>query len=59
MDLSAREREAVSRLDAIDPDIDPEHAHDIADKVLVSVAPPAVQEAYTRLVERSPWWATA
>lgn len=50
--------EAVMKLDALSVD-DPESAHAAADEILLAASAPDVREAYARLVERSPWWATA
>jgi hypothetical protein len=50
--------EAVEKLDAINAS-DPEAAHGIADEILLSLLPLEVNQAYTRLVQRCRWWASA
>ncbi len=50
---------AVAALDAIDPREDPEKSHSDAEEILISLVPHEVAEAYRRLAERAPWWATA
>ncbi len=54
LDLTA----AVARLDALSGD-DPEHAHGVADDVLLACVPTEVREAYERVVARCGWWAAA
>lgn len=54
--------QAVALLDSVDEDradSDPEQWHEEADRVLLAMVPEPVAAAYRRLVERSPWWATA
>lgn len=61
--MSAHDRalarlDEIELLDAIDAG-DPERAHGEADLVLLAVVPLAVQRAYERVIDRSPWWASA
>lgn len=51
-------QDAVAALDAV-PVGDPDAAHGEADRILLESVHPDVAAAYARLVERSPWWATA
>ncbi len=48
-------------LDEYGPDgiTDPEAAHAFADGVLLASAPGDVAAAYSRLLQRAPWWASA
>jgi len=50
--------EAVAKLDALSGD-DPDGAHCEADDVLLALVPTEVADAYQRVMERCPWWATA
>lgn len=49
---------AIALLDALNGD-DPEYAHDAADRILLSLVPAEVREAYQRLVDSLDWWVTA
>lgn len=50
--------EAVAVLDGLDAS-DPEKAHDEADLLIISWLPADIADAYMRLQERCPGWATA
>jgi hypothetical protein len=52
------EASITAALDAI-PGGDPEVAHSMADKILLSAVPADIREAYQRVVERADWWACA
>lgn len=50
--------EAIAALDGLNAD-DAEVAHSIADAILLDTVPPIVRDAYERVTERAPFWATA
>ena len=54
--LDRDEASAIADLDAIDGS-DPNHAHRVADAIILNLVSPAVREAYVRLIERAEWWA--
>lgn len=53
--------EIIEALDAIDHGEygDSEAGHSQADELLLLAVPPAVRDAYNRVVARASWWATA
>lgn len=48
----------VALLDSLCGD-DPEHAHGVADGVLLQAVDPRIRAAYEPVAGRCPWWAAA
>lgn len=51
--------DVAAELDRLDPNVDPERAHSLADDLLLTAVPTEVRAAYERLHKRAPWWAGA